>query len=131
MGSGAIPPAQRAALEALSGASGWRLVVLFGSLAEGGEARDVDLAVLPAAPVDLLTQGGWVARLESVFAPRPVDLLLLTDDTSPITRFEVFRHGVCLYETEEGLFDRELDRAFFLYADSAKLRQATREALRG
>jgi hypothetical protein len=78
-----------------------------------------------------MEQGGWQARLEALFAPTPVDLLLLHDALSPLTRFEVFRDGKCLYEAEPGLFSAEQDRAFFLYADSEKFRQASREMLRG
>jgi len=109
----------------------WRLVVLFGSLARGGPGRDVDLAVLPAVETALMEQGNWQARLEDLFAPWPVDLLLLNDALPPLTRFEIFRDGRCLFEAQEGLFSREQDRAFFLYADSEKFRQATREVLRG
>lgn len=122
---------QREAIWQLAREHGWQLVVLFGSAVERGRGRDVDLAILPSAPVSLMTHGRWHASLEPVFAPRAVDLLLLDDDTSPVARFEVFRAGTCLFESEEGVFDRELDRAFFLHADSEKFRQASREALRG
>ncbi len=122
---------QREAIRSLACEHGWRLVVLFGSVAEHGQGRDVDLAVQPSAPVDLLTHGRWQAAIESVFAPKAVDLLLLGEETSPVARFEVFRTGRCLYESEDGVFDRELDRAFFLHADSEKFRRAIREALRG
>lgn len=126
-----IDDVQRDAIRRLARQYGWQLVVLFGSVAEHGRGRDVDLAVLPSGPVDLMTQGRWQASLESIFAPGAVDLLLLGDETSPIARFEVFRAGLCLYESQEGVFDRELDRAFFLYADSEKFRRASREVLRG
>jgi predicted nucleotidyltransferase len=122
---------QQAALRDLSRRIDWRLVVLFGSLARTGEGRDLDLAVLPSIPPDLMTLGRWQAELERLFSPRPVDLLLLEDALSPLPRFEVFRDGRCLYEAEPGLFDREQDRAFFLYADSEKFRRATRELLDG
>lgn len=112
-------------------AHGWRLVVLFGSMAEQGQGRDVDIAVLPENPPDAFAEGRWVAELERIFHPHSVDLVVLTPRTSPLTRFEVFRAGIPLYEAEEGQFDHERDRAFFLYADSAKFRQAMREALHG
>jgi hypothetical protein len=107
----------------------WRLVVLFGSLAQETNGRDADIAVLPRRLPSLLEQGHWLERISPVFSPRPVDLLLLTDGLSPLTRFAVFRVGVCLYEEAEGLFDRERDRAFFLYADSGWFRRATREMI--
>jgi len=108
---------------------GWRLAVLFGSAARGEAARDLDLAVLPATMPSLLTQGAWLAALEGRLAPWAVDLLLLGDDTSPVTRFEVFRQGRCLFEAEPGLFSREQDRTFFLYADSEPIRRQMREVL--
>ncbi|WP_367268188.1 nucleotidyltransferase domain-containing protein [uncultured Thiohalocapsa sp.] len=116
---------------ALAARYGWRLVVLFGSTAGGAEGRDIDLAVLPVELPDLLEHGRWQAVLEGLLAPRPVDLLLLGPATSPVTRFEVFRAGRCLYEGEAGLFERERDRAFFLYADSEWLRRQQGEVLRG
>ena len=116
---------------ALAARHGWRLVVLFGSTADGAEGRDIDLAVLPAAIPDLLEHGRWQAELEGLLAPRPVDLLLLGPAMSPVTRFEVFRAGRCLVEVEAGLFERERDRAFFLYADSEWFRRQQREALYG
>ena len=122
---------QQEAVAELARSHRWRLVVLFGSTARVGKGRDVDLAVLPSGEVGLMEQGGWQARLEALFAPKPVDLLLLHDALSPLTRFEVFRHGTCLYEGEPGLFSAEQDRAFFLYADSEKFRRASREMLRG
>jgi predicted nucleotidyltransferase len=108
---------------------GWLLVVLFGSAARGETARDLDLAVLPAAMPSLLTQGAWLAALEDRLAPWAVDLLVLGAETSPVTRFEVFRQGRCLFEAQPGLFSRERDRAFFLYADSEPIRRQVREVL--
>jgi predicted nucleotidyltransferase len=109
----------------------WRLVVLFGSVARGEVGRDLDLAVLPTAMPGLLEQGRWQAELEGVWAPRLVDLLVLSADTSPVTGFRVFRDGRCLFESEVGLFERERDRAFFLYADSEVFRGQQREVLHG
>lgn len=110
----------------------WRLVVLFGSFARDKAGRDLDLAVLPAGPTPpLLEQGRWQAALEELLLPQPVDLLLLSAASSPIIRFQVFRTGRCLFEAEPGLFSREQDRAFFLYADSEIFRRQMREALYG
>jgi len=119
------------AFEALARRYRWRLLVLFGSLARQIDGRDIDLAVLPAAMPSLLEQGRWQADLEQVAAPRPVDLLLLSVNTSPITRFEVFRAGSCLFEGEPGLFEVERDRSFFLYADSEWFRRQQRVRIYG
>ncbi len=96
----------------------WRLLVLFGSRAEGHAGRDVDLAILPAQFPDLMTQGRWQRELQAALHPETVDLLVLHSGTSPLVRFHALRDGVCLYEAEPGLFEREQDRAFFLHADS-------------
>jgi predicted nucleotidyltransferase len=119
------------ALMAIAQQLKWRLLVLFGSTAIGEKGRDIDLAVIPDSVPDLLRQGQWQALLETHFSPRAVDLLLLTPATSPVTRFEVFRAGRCLFEAAPGLFERERDRAFFLFADSEWFRRQQREALRG
>ncbi len=109
---------------------GWRLVIQFGSSVTQPEtARDVDIAVLPAKEAELIERGRWLAALETLFAPRKVDLLVIDEVVSPLARFEVFRTGHCLYEAEAGLFSREQDRAFFLYADSEKFRRTAREIL--
>ncbi len=89
-------------------------MVLFGSSARGTRGRDVDLAVIPTRLPDLFEQGAWQAELENLLAPRAVDLVALTDATSPVTRFEVFRTCRHLYEAKPRLFDRETERAFFL-----------------
>lgn len=122
---------QQPLLQAMARESAWRLVVLFGSLAREGVGRDVDLAVLVAGMPDLLELGRWQARLEDLWAPAPVDLLVLGPGTSVVTRFQVFGDGLCLFEAEPGLFERERDRAFFLYADSEHFRRQQREALHG
>ncbi len=121
---------KRNAITQLARRFGWRLVVLFGSAVQESAGRDLDLAVMPGSAPDLLEEGRWLAALESLFAPRPVDLLILAERLSPLARFEVFRAGVCLFEARDGLFSREQDRAFFLYADSGGFRRASLEVLR-
>ena len=107
---------------------GWRLVVVFGSAVSGGRPRDLDLAVQPQGDPDLLTIGRWTRVLEDTLELEPVDLVVLGDSVSPVLRFEVFRNGVCVFEAEPGVFDREQDRAFFLYADSAHFRRQLEES---
>jgi predicted nucleotidyltransferase len=121
--------AGRAGLAALAARHGWRLVVLFGSVARGEPGRDLDLAVLSGTLPSLLEQGRWQSELESIWAPWPVDLLLIGPDLSPVTRHRIFRDGRCLAEAEPGLFERERDRAFFLHADSEWFRRQQRETL--
>ncbi|MFN2349580.1 MAG: nucleotidyltransferase family protein [Thioalkalivibrio sp.] len=116
-----LPPHQHEALKDLASRHGWQLLILFGSMAREGEGRDIDLAVAPGVVPDLMTQGRWQRELEDVLNPMVVDLLVLQDGTSPFIRFEVFRDGICLYETVPGKFEREQDRAFFLHADASLL----------
>ncbi|WP_373054499.1 nucleotidyltransferase family protein [Thioalkalivibrio sp.] len=113
-----LQPDHTSRITELAARHDWRLVILFGSTARDGQGRDVDLAVQPWSTPDLMTQGRWQRELEDVLDPAPVDLLVLTDGTSPTTRFEVFRDGECLFEAEAGRFHAEQDRAFFLHADS-------------
>lgn len=117
-----LPTQQLDALKALAVRHGWRLLILFGSVARDGQGRDVDLAVDPGVVPDLMTQGRWLRELEDILMPLSVDLLVLQDGTSPLIRFQVFRDGLCLYESVPGMFEREQDRAFFLHADAAFLR---------
>ncbi len=99
----------------------------FGSAVSGERPRDLDIAVLPCEEPELLMIGRWTRTLEDLPDVEPVDLVVLSDRVSPVLRFEVFRGGVCLFESERGLFDREQDRAFFLYADSAHFRRQLQE----
>jgi predicted nucleotidyltransferase len=116
-------------LHTLATRYGWRLIVLFGSTVRGERGRDLDLAVLPETMPSLLEQGHWLAELEALASPQPVDLLVLHDAISPVLRFEVFREGVCVFESSPGLFAQEQDRAFFLYADSETFRRRLRAGL--
>jgi len=117
-----------AALRPLAGRYGWRLVVLFGSVARDGHGRDLDLAVLPQVQPDLLEQGRWWSALDALVPDGGLDLLVLGPATSPLTRFEVMREGRCLFEDTPGRFDQEQDRAFFLYADTQWIRDRMRGA---
>jgi len=86
-------------------------VYLFGSVARGTEsaASDVDLGLLLDDGVSKVQVhrllGDLAARLESVTAPSPVDLVVLDDQGS------VFCHEVLLdgYRVYEGNRDRRID----------------------
>lgn len=128
---GKLSPILQTRIKDLAVELGWELVVLFGSTARVGTGRDLDIAVQSRKDIDLLTQGGWQQRLESITTPTPVDLVLITAGLSPLLRFEIFRSGHCLFEQHPGRFEQERDRAFFLYADSEWLRRSAGESLRG
>lgn len=103
---GALADEVRERLSRWAEGAGCRLLVLFGSAArEGAPAldRDVDLAVgfaeLPS-PEDRLS---LIGRLQDLVHPRRVDVVFLRPGTDPVLRFEIFRTGVPLHESREGL----------------------------
>lgn len=87
---------------------GPRLFVLFGSYAEGKEWRssDLDFGFLMERRIteeylsDLLLELMRISGLEHVQA---IDLFY--DAQPQRVQIEVYRHGTCLYEVEQGLFD--------------------------
>lgn len=119
---------ERGAIRDLAERYEWHLVVLFGSVAREGTGRDLDLAVLPGVAAErrkgppLFREARWLRELEDIFHPAAVDLVVLTDGLSPVTRREIFEDGVCLYERRPGLYDEAWSQAFRLYADSAFFR---------
>jgi predicted nucleotidyltransferase len=118
------------ALHSLARQYDWQLVVLFGSSMRG-EGRDIDIAVLPHRPPRGLELGEWQSALEGALVPKRVDLVVVDELTPHVTRYEIFVRGRPVFEDRPGLFDREYDRAFFVYADSEKFRQALREYVKG
>jgi hypothetical protein len=81
-----------------------------------------------------MEQGRWWSDLDALglaAAWGPVDLLVLGPATLPLTAFQMLCRGRPLYECEPGRFDREHDRAFFLYADTQWIRDQSREVLYG
>jgi uncharacterized protein len=118
-------------LEGFCRESGIDLLVLFGSHASGkaGGASDVDLAVQPArgAQPDKLQ---LIFDLEEVFAPRRVDLVILTALTAPLLLHEIFVKGTLLFESRPGEFRKARLRAWKLYQDTAPLRERERRSLR-
>jgi predicted nucleotidyltransferase len=123
-----LPPHIGAAVERLDplfAREGVRLAYLFGSLARGEAAHDVDLA--------LLVQGQPAYRLREPIADHLhterldlVDLAL----APPVLRFEIVSTGRLLYAAD----DREVERfemeTLRLYRDTHHLRQRQRQMLR-
>lgn len=99
-----------------------RLVVLFGSLAEGKmrEESDIDLGFLFDGPVDAveLTNEVTVAlRTDNIDV---VDLRR----ASPLLRYEAARKGEVLYQREPGEFRQFYSLSYRMYVDTKKLRDA-------
>ena len=107
------------------------LLIVFGSRARGitAPSSDIDLAVqlkkgLEVSKLDLLYELG------AVFHPEPIDLVILTPNTTPLLRYEIFFRGQVLFEEFEGLFERGKLKAWKLYLDTAHLRRLELEYLR-
>ncbi|TQE98549.1 MAG: nucleotidyltransferase domain-containing protein [Spiribacter salinus] len=113
-----LTPHQKNQLRDLAQQYGWRLLVLFGSVARGEDGGDVDLGIMPAASPGVMTQARWQRELEAIVDPKPVDMVILYPGTSPLTRFQVLWNGLCLFEARQGVFEHEQNRAFFLQADA-------------
>jgi len=102
------------------------MLVLFGSHGRGSARgdSDVDLAgsfdPLPPPRDGLRILGELQERL----GRRRADLVFLTATTDPVLRFEIFRDGEPLYESEPGLFVEERVRALMLYEDALPFRRS-------
>jgi hypothetical protein len=108
--------------------TGCRLAILFGSAARGDarDARDVDVALEFDALPDASRRLSLIQEAQALTHPSSVDLVFLHRDTSPVLRFEVFRGGRCLFESESGLFVERAVRALALYEDARPFRDALR-----
>lgn len=108
-----------------------RLVVVFGSEVEGstGPRSDLDLALLLdplPGPEERLR---IIGQLQDLAGTRIADVVFLHRDTNPVLRFEIFRNGTCVYESEPDLFLGERVRAVMLHEDARPFRRALRERL--
>lgn len=108
-----------------------RMVVLFGSEAVGsaGSRSDLDLAVLIdplPGPEERLR---IIGQLQDLAGSSIADVVFLHHGTDPVLRFEIFRKGSCVYESEPGLFVEERVRAVMLHEDARPFRRALRERM--
>lgn len=108
--------------------TGCRLAILFGSAGRGDvrAARDIDVALEFAELPDAARRLDLIHDAQALTHPRSTDLIFLHRDTSPVLRFEVFRGGRCLFESEPGLFVTRAVRALALYEDARPFRDALR-----
>jgi uncharacterized protein len=111
--------------------AGIELLILFGSRAAGltSALSDIDLAVqlkkgLEVSKLDLFYE------LDTIFHPEPIDLVILTPNTAPLLRYEIFFRGRVLFEEAEGLFEQGRLKAWKLYLDTAHLKERELEHLR-
>lgn len=129
---GTLEEATRRELADWADRSGCRLLVLFGSAADGAaRPGDVDLAVaFPSLP-DPERRLAVVGELQDLCGPTAVDVVFLHPETDPVLRFEVFRRGEALYEARPGLFVDEVVRALALYEDALPFRRALQRSFAG
>jgi predicted nucleotidyltransferase len=104
-----------------------QLVVLFGSTARGvrRQQSDLDVGILGDEPLDLVDLTNQVICLTHI---NDVDLVDLRR-ASPLLAMEVARHGRLLYERAPGLYAQFYSLAYRRYVDTAKLRQAHKDAI--
>lgn len=124
----AIPRPTRDALAQWAQTPACRLLVLFGSTAAGRATTTSDIDV--ALEFDTLPEPerrlAIIGELQDLCAPRPVDVVFLHRDTSPVLRMEVFRTGRPLHEAVPGLFVSGAVRALGQYEDAVPFRRRLR-----
>jgi len=117
MGLDAAALEQAAATAAAQG--GARLVVLFGSAARGeARARDLDIGILAAAPIDAVAATNTLTRELHRQAVDVTDLRR----ADPVLLALVARDGIPLYEQAPGEFARFVSVAMRRFADTQKFR---------
>ncbi len=111
--------------------AGIELLILFGSRATGlaTPSSDIDLAVqlkkgLEVSKLDL------IYGLDAILCPKTIDLVILTPNTEPLLRYEIFFRGRVLFEEPEDLFEQGKLKAWKLYLDTAHLRKHELEHLK-
>lgn len=116
----------RAGIRAVAESTELRLVVLFGSMARGdARARDVDLGLLGAEPLDLVDMSN---RFMVALHRNDVDLVDLRR-ANPVVLMAVARDGVPLFEATGSEFYEFASLAMRRYNDTKKFRDAVREDL--
>ena len=123
-----IPPELEEALRPALAATDLELLVLFGSGARGQATAksDLDLALLCQGPADL---EAWHVTLAPLIGTDRLDLVDLRR-TSPLLAFQVARTGRPVFEHRPGAFRVFQALASRRYADTRKLRDAQRRAIR-
>ena len=123
-----IPADLEEALRPALAGTDLRLLVLFGSRARGRATvkSDLDLALLCAGPADL---EAWHMTLAPLIGTDRLDLVDLRRAGS-LLAFEVARTGRPVFERGPGTFHAFQALASRRYADTRKLRDAQRRAIR-
>jgi predicted nucleotidyltransferase len=104
---------------------GVRLAYVFGSLAKGRKAHDVDIAILTREkPAYRLRR-----KISESLGTERLDLVDLSR-ASPLLRFEIVRSGRCLYTRDKDVLNRFEMETIHLYRDTAYLRNKQSDVLK-
>jgi predicted nucleotidyltransferase len=123
------PPIERIreAAERIGRESGYRLIVLFGSVARGEpRPEDLDIGVLGREPLDAVA---LTNRLVRELGVQEVDVCDL-QRADPLLTALVARDGIPLHEESPGEFARFASLAVRRYADTRKFREMERREIR-
>lgn len=101
------------------------LAYVFGSLAKGHKAHDVDIAILIREKPAYLLRG----KISECLGTERVDLVDLSK-APPLLRFEIVRSGRCLYARDKEVLNRFEMETVHLYRDTAYLRKRQSEVLK-
>ena len=101
------------------------LAYAFGSLTQGKEGNDVDLALLTREKPVFLLREPIVRHLGT----ERVDLIDL-GVAPPVLRFEILRTGRCLYAADETVQDQFELQTLRIYRDMSPLRSRQRDLLK-
>jgi predicted nucleotidyltransferase len=102
------------------------LAYVFGSLAKGRNAHDVDIAILIREKPAYILRG----KIWECLGTERVDLVDLAK-APPLLRFEIVRSGRCLYARDKDVLNRFEMETIHLYRDTAYLRKSQRDVLKG
>ncbi len=127
---GAVPSLSleriREASERIGRESGYRLIVLFGSVARGEpRPEDLDIGVLGREPLNAVALTNRLVRELGMQAVDVCDL----QRADPLLMALVAREGIPLYEESPGEFARFASLAVRRYADTRKFREMERREI--
>ena len=105
------------------------LVILYGSRAEetADDHSDWDIAVMPKHGIRF-DKYKLLIEFDKLF-PHEIDSCIITSDSDPLHRWEVFRVGIPLYEDRPDRFVEEFVLAWKIFLDTEKFRRLEREII--
>ncbi len=103
-------------IKSLAKRYGLRLVLMFGSQAQGhtDAESDVDIAFVPSRAVD---EQQFYEELVHLLKRADIDLVNIYTTHNHLLRFEIFHNGKVLYDAEPGIKSRMEWESYFDYMD--------------